>query len=191
MHAELTAATDDELAVLRRALLRHARATVGDAGLAEDLVQDCLIVVVQKQDTRCGEATLTTWAKAVLRHKIADWYRSPDHRRLRQLDGEEDLVDEAGDALFTAGGSYAHPVSRWEQPEGRMERRQMMDTLELCIDHLPERSGRLFLMREWLGFETPEICHTLGISADNCRTILHRARMSLRACMTTHWGKAS
>lgn len=42
-------------------------------------------------------------------------------------------------------------------------------------------------MREWLGFETDEIRHQLGLSGDTVRTLLHRARMSLRECMQQRW----
>jgi RNA polymerase sigma-70 factor, ECF subfamily len=42
-------------------------------------------------------------------------------------------------------------------------------------------------MREWLGFETTEICSRLSLNADNCRMILHRARMGMRECMQLNW----
>lgn len=59
-----------------------------------------------------------------------------------------------------------------------------MSTLEGCLRRLPTQTGRVFMMREWLGFETSEICTQLGLTAENCRMILHRARMGLRQCMT-------
>jgi RNA polymerase sigma-70 factor (ECF subfamily) len=42
------------------------------------------------------------------------------------------------------------------------------------------------MMREWQGFETSEICEQLGLTAENCRMIMHRARTGLRQCMTVH-----
>lgn len=181
------ASIDLDLKTLRAALLRHARFTVGDVTVAEDLVQDTLIVVVENHASRRGEASLTTWAKGVLRHKIADWYRAPDRKRLTQLAGEDDRLDEDTDALYTSEGAHAKPVPRWQQPENNTERKQMMTVLDRCVSHLPERTGRVFLMREWLGFENAEICETLNISAENCRTILHRARTALRTCMQRDW----
>jgi len=58
---------------LRRHLLRQARCAVHDAGQAEDLVQDTLIAVVQQHEQRRGDASLATWAGAILKHKVADW----------------------------------------------------------------------------------------------------------------------
>jgi RNA polymerase sigma-70 factor (ECF subfamily) len=45
------------------------------------------------------------------------------------------------------------------------------------------------MMREFLGFESGEICAKLGISTGNCHVILHRARMQLRRCLETGWGR--
>jgi RNA polymerase sigma-70 factor (ECF subfamily) len=38
-----------------------------------------------------------------------------------------------------------------------------------------------------LGFETAEICSRQNLSAENCRVILHRARMGMRGCMQHNW----
>jgi RNA polymerase sigma-70 factor (ECF subfamily) len=58
---------------------------------------------------------------------------------------------------------------------------------EACLDHLPEKTARVFMMREVLGFETDEICKETGISSSNCWVVLHRARLGLRTCLETRW----
>jgi RNA polymerase sigma-70 factor (ECF subfamily) len=80
--------------------------------------------------------------------------------------------------------SIALPVPSWQQPEKQESQRPMMPVMEACLKRLPSQTGRVFMMREWLGFGTSEICERLGLSAENCRMILHRARMGLRQCMT-------
>ncbi len=177
---------EPQLPDLRAHLLRHARHAVHDAALAEDLVQETLIVVMQKHETRRGESTLRTWAIAILKHKVADWYRSPDRRRLMQLDDSDALADGV-EALYDGVGGYHEPVAAWQQPDGQVERKQMMQVLDACMTCLPEQTRRVFMMREWLGFETQEICEQLGVKADNCRVILHRARLALRRCMQRDW----
>lgn len=178
---------DGDLAGLRQRLLRHARYALSDHGLAEDLVQDTLIVVVEQRDRHRGEASLLTWAIAILKNKIADWYRAPAQRRVVQLAAEDEELGEALEALYREDGLHADPVPDWQQPENRAEQRQMMSTLEGCLGRLPRQTGRVFLMREWLGFETSEICERLGLSAENCRMILFRARTALRVCMQHRW----
>lgn len=172
---------------LRQRLLRHARFAVHDQALAEDLVQDTLIAVVEQHDRRRGDASLVTWATSILKHKVADWYRSPTRRHMVQINTDEGTLDEAIDALYDRDGAYADPVPAWQQPDNHMEQRQMMTVLERCVSCLPRQTGRVFMMREWLGFENTEICERLGVSAENCRTILFRARMALRNCMQRDW----
>lgn len=182
-----TPALEPQLPALRARLLRHARFAVHDDSLAEDLVQDTLIAVVEQYGKRRGEASLLTWATAILKNKVADWYRSPMRRRMVQFSADDSKQGDAIDALYDANGAYADPVPAWQQPENQAEQRQMMTVLERCVSCLPRQTGRVFMMREWLGFETAEICERLGVSSENCRTILHRARMGLRDCMQRDW----
>lgn len=180
-------ALEPQLPSLRARLLRHARFAVHDDGFAEDLVQDTLIVVVEQHGRRRGDASLQTWAIAILKNKVADWYRSPARRRMVQLSAEDDRLDDAMDALYDSDGAHVDPVPAWQQPDNHLEQRQMMSILERCVTCLPNQTGRVFMMREWLGFENAEICERLGVSAENCRMILHRARTALRVCMQRDW----
>lgn len=172
---------------LRRRLIRHARLVVHEPALAEDLAQETLMSLLENPQAHRGEASLSTWATAILKNKIADWYRSPhQRRRVHNVSNEDEAEAAATDELFNEQGGYLEPVPAWQQPEGREAQRQIMSTLELCLRRLPAQTGRVFMMREWLGFETAEICERLGMTADNCRMVLHRARMGLRQCMTSH-----
>ena len=180
-------ALEPQLAALRVRLLRHARFAVRDDSLAEDLVQDTLIAVMEQHGRRRGDASLQTWAIAILKNKVADWYRSPARRRMVQLSAEDDKLEDVIDALYDADGAHIDPIPAWQQPDNHLEQRQMMTILERCVSCLPRQTGRVFMMREWLGFENAEICERLGVSAENCRMILHRARTALRVCMQRDW----
>jgi RNA polymerase sigma-70 factor, ECF subfamily len=185
--AELT--LEQQLPMLRQRLMRQARVTVYDTALAEDLVQETLLAVFEQEASRRGQASLSTWATAILKNKVADWYRSPN--RTRFVQPAEDPADgdlgEGIDALYDATGHYVQQVPSWQQPDNHMEQRQMFTILEQCVSRLPTQTGRVFMMREWLGFETTEICSRLSLNADNCRMILHRARMGMRECMQLNW----
>lgn len=178
---------ETQLPALRQRLLRHARFALHDASLAEDLVQDTLMAVVEKHASHRGEASLTTWATAILKNKVADWYRSPTRRRMVQFTSDDSQLERSVNAIYDQNESYADPIPAWQQPENQLEQRQMMTVLESCVSYLPRQTGYIFMMREWLGFENSEICDRTGISAENCRTILHRARMALRDCMQRGW----
>ncbi|MDQ6881212.1 MAG: hypothetical protein M3150_03860 [Pseudomonadota bacterium] len=57
--------------MLRQRLLRHARFSLHDQSLAEDLMQDTLMAVVEQAASRRGSASLVTWATAILKHEVA------------------------------------------------------------------------------------------------------------------------
>lgn len=177
---------EPQLRELRHRLLRQARFAIRDEGVAEDLVQDTLLTVLQQADAHRGDSSLSTWATAILRNKVADWYRSPTRRRIEQLSNAQ-TEGSSEDGLFDDDGQYIEAVPAWQQPENQLERRQLITALESCVSCLPPRSGRVFMMREWLGFDTAEVCNQLGLTAENCRTMLHRARTALRTCMQRRW----
>jgi RNA polymerase sigma-70 factor (ECF subfamily) len=176
-----------DLVLLRKRLLRHARLAVHDRCLAENLVRDTLLVVTQQRARYRGDATLLTWSIAILRNKVADWYRSPDRRRMARTDMADGLPAGAVETPHAGAAADPDPAPAWQQPERQEEQRQMMSVLERCIACLSPMIGRVFVMREWLGYETYEIVERLQISEANCRTMLHRARLALRACMQRDW----
>lgn len=188
-HADAAIPSPD-LAALRTRLLRQARHAVSDHAVAEELVQDTLIDVLEGAVTRRGDASLATWATAILKHKVADWYRARARRVMVRMSEDDERLGADVDAQFDDHGRWREPVPAWQQPEQQEERRQMMGRLEGCMLHLPAQTGRVFVMREWLGFDTGEIADRLGLSTENIRQILHRARMGLRGCMQHQWLQA-
>lgn len=166
--------------------MRQARFALNNLAQAEDLVQDTLLAVVQQHHSNRGDAKLGTWAMAILKNKVADWYRSARQQHTVPLEDDSYKLTETIDALYTETGHYAEPVATWQQPDNLIAQRQMMVSLEGCMARLPAQTRRAFMMREWLGFETAEICVRLRVSPDNCRTLLHRARTALRVCMQAH-----
>ena len=77
---------DLELASLRVRLMRYARLLAADPALAEDLVQETLLVIAEGRAAWRGDASLATWALGILKHKAADWWRSNESRWLTNLD---------------------------------------------------------------------------------------------------------
>ena len=70
---------------------------------------------------------------------------------------------------------------------GRLVCAQFFDVLQACIDGLPASLARIFMMREWLDYETAQICKELSITPTNCFVMLYRARMRLRECLEVNW----
>lgn len=177
---------ESELAALRTPLLRFAQLQLRNEGLAEDCVSETLLAILEKPEQFEGRSTLRTYATGILKFKIIDTLR----RRGREVHVEpldEQSLDEALDALFLEDGHWRDPPPAWQQPEQALQQRQFLDTLQSCVDNLPPKIGRVFLMREWLERETDEICAELGITANHCGVMLYRARMQLRQCLGQRW----
>jgi RNA polymerase sigma-70 factor (ECF subfamily) len=175
-----------DLAALRVQLIRFARLQLRNDEWAEDAVSDTIMAVLEKPHAFQQQSSLKTYVTGILKHKIIDQLRA--RRREIQIDpleGESD--DDAFDALFQTDGHWRDPPRDWGDPHAACERREFFDVLQLCVDRLPAKIGRIFMMREWLELETDEICKELAISSSNCWVMLYRARMRLRECLDVNW----
>lgn len=170
-------------------LVRFASIQLRDPAMAEDVVQETLIAVLQGHTTFANRSSVKTWVFSILKRKVIDALRARQREvPISQL-GTGDEETESHDDLFDRRGFWAneHRPHRWADPDDLLEQQQFWRVLELCLDHLPERTSRVFMMREFLDLETDEICRELSITTSNCWVILHRARMSLRLCLEENW----
>lgn len=178
-----------EIRELRRSMHRFATLQLGDAQWAEDAVQDALMGAFKNQAAYAGKASLKTWVFAILKHKIADVLRSRQRLGSTQVpvgdaDEEADLTE-----LFDQRGMWAadeHPAG-WGNPTAALQNKQFWKVFELCLDGLPPQQGRAFMMREYVGLDTSEVCAELGITTTNLHVVLHRARLRLRECLENRW----
>ncbi|RVT49619.1 sigma-70 family RNA polymerase sigma factor [Rubrivivax albus] len=180
-------------------MLRFARLQLRDAAAAEDVVQEAIEAAWRQSTSFAGQSSLKTWVFAILRHRIVDHIRR-DQRTVSfsaLLDAEDEADWQQGlDQLFQRSGQWQpmHRPAEWPDPEAAMAHRQFWQALEQCLQLLPAATGKVFMMRELLGFEVAEICARLDISSGNCHVILHRARMKLRSCIqpvAAHAGDAA
>ncbi len=177
---------ESELAALHPYLLRFAQMQLRHDSLAEDVVSETLLAILEKPENFEGRSTLRTYATGILKFKVIDVLRKRGREVHVEVQDDQSL-DEALEALFQKDGHWKEKPVAWQQPESALEQRQFFEQLQACVDKLPPRTGRVFLMREWLEQEVDEICQELGISANNCGVILYRARMQLRDCLDRHW----
>lgn len=190
---------DMDYARLRRDMLRFAVLQLRDQAAAEDAVQEALAGALAKGATFGGRSRYKTWVFSILRHKIADTLRERARHPTQQLTPDErddHPLEYALESQFTERGHWrreARPRD-WGDPEEVLASEQFWQLFEACLDHLPEQTARVFMMREFVGLETAEICRELELKRNNCWVILHRARGRLRLCLEENWlrdGEAS
>jgi len=188
--SENTLIDDDFVAAVRRDMLKFAQLQLRDAALAEDAVQEALLAALAGGRRFEGRAALKTWIFAILRNKIVDLIRAQGRTTNVSALGDDDAaLDASFDALFKANAHW-RPENRpfgWGDPEESLREERFWAVFEICLDHLPERTARVFMMREFLELETDEVCRELGITISHCNVILHRARHGLRRCLETSW----
>ena len=170
-----------QLSALRDEMLRFATLQLRDKHLAEDAVQDAIAAAL-KSSSGAERASLRTWVFAILRNKIIDVIRERSRHPTQSLVDEDDSdLDEQ----FDERGHWRknQKPANWGHPEAVLANEQFWPIFEACLNHLPENTARVFMMREHIGLEISEICHELAISESNCWVIMHRARMRLRLCL--------
>lgn len=174
---------------LRHQMHRFASLQLGDAQLAEDAVQEALVGALKNARTFSGRAALKTWVFAILKNKIADILR----QRRRFVDADQllrsDREEDSFDTLFDQHGHW-HRHERpahWENPESAVHDKHFWRIFEACLDHLPARQARVFMMREFIELESHEICAAAEITVSNLNVTLHRARLRLRECLENNW----
>lgn len=182
----MTASLPGELEALRPALLRFAMLQLRNTSAAEDVVQDALLAVLEHPDRFAGQSSLRTYVTAILKHKIIDVMRASRREfPIMAADGESDT--DVIDALFKEDGHTVSVPRAWGDPGAALQQKDFFRVLESCLERLPEKTARIFMMREWLELETDEICKELRISSSNAWVMLYRARVQLRECLDLRW----
>lgn len=170
----------------RNYLLRYAILQLRDADRAEDAVQETLLAALAGGAGFGGRSNLRTWLTGILKHKIVDAIRRSNREPAVAFEADAGDGSEF-DSLFDPRGHWVDAPQAWSRPDTALERAQFLAALEACLEQLPARTARAFMMREHMGLETEEICKELSITATNCGVMLYRARMALRLCLEGGW----
>jgi RNA polymerase sigma-70 factor (ECF subfamily) len=175
-----------QLEAMRPMLVRFAQLQLRNEALAEDAVQDALIAVLEKPERFAGQSSLRTYVTGILKFKIIDNLRVATRERPIET-ADDQSEEEAVDALFLQDGHTRDMPRQWGDPDGTLEQKDFFRVLEVCLDKLPAKTARVFMMREWLELDTDEICKELTISSSNAWVLLYRARLRLRECLDLNW----
>lgn len=177
---------------LRPRMLALASLQLADESLAEDAVQEALVAALKNAESFKGRSALKTWVFAILRNKIMDSLRKRNRPAetsvtaygLDQYQVDECLNDAAENKGYVLPGDQ---TAAWTQPMNSIRSEQFMRVFDTCLKGLSEKQARLIVMREFLEFDSAEICSSMDISVSNLHVMLHRARSGLRECLECNW----
>ncbi len=155
-----------------------------NSALSEDLVQETFLSALKAKDRFQGKSTEKTWLYSILKNKIIDHYRKSSTKNEKNILDEE---DKNTDAFFHDKGSWRNQegfISSKNEASKLVESKEFYVILEKCLEHLPLKTRLAFRYKHIEDLNTKEICKELEISTSNYWVLLHRARLSLRDCLT-------
>jgi RNA polymerase sigma-70 factor (ECF subfamily) len=152
-------------------LFRVARGIVRDDAEAEDVTQEAWVRAFRELATFRGEAQFSTWVTRIACHEA--FARARKRRRLVPI----------------AGGEPPEPPGETSSPEREMENRELYAVLQEAVEALPDPLRAVFCLREVEGLSTEQTADALGLTAENVRVRLHRAKRSLRQKLDDRIGR--
>jgi RNA polymerase sigma-70 factor (ECF subfamily) len=158
-------------------LYRFALMRVGDPSVAEELVQETFLAALRGRHGFHAQSTERTWLIGILKHKLVDYLRQSK----REIPTE--AIDVEVDAYFNAQGGWASPPSLLENPVNNAEQEELRAQLAECLQQLPERLSRAFVLTQVDGLVATEACKVLDVTPTNLWVMLHRSRLRLRQCL--------
>ena len=173
------------------ALIRVAMGYVADTEVAEEVVQDTWLAVIEGLDRFEGRSSLRTWICGILIHKAKDrGVREKRHTTFSAFESFDDDNDEAVDpSRFQEtgewAGHWAFPPQPWDHqtPEKLLASRQAVGAMQRAMEALPPTLREVLILRDVEGVEAKEVCEMLKITETNLYVRLHRARERVRVAV--------
>jgi len=185
-------------------MTRVARAHVRTHASADEVVQETWLAVLRGLGGFEGRSSLKTWVYRILLNiartrGVTESRTLPFSCAMAVEDGSGRAISHdrfAGEDEEWAGhwrvGSAPQP---WDtSPEGVVLNDELRDELRAAMQALPARQRVVLVMRDVQGLSATDVCDLLGVSAENQRVLLHRARSGMRAYLEDyyrHCGRAA
>ncbi|MGQ0562665.1 MAG: RNA polymerase sigma factor [Gemmatimonadota bacterium] len=169
---------DEYYGGMRRLALSH----VHDQDLADDIIQETWIAVVNGIDRFQRRSSFKTWVYRILLNLA----RRKALREARYVDLPEEsgLVSTAAVRNGTARTvAQAIPAEHWgprQNPDDWIVSRELQVGIEAAVRELPLAQREVVTLRDIEGWSAEEVCELLNITGANQRVLLHRGRMAIR-----------
>ena len=168
------------------AMLHLALVFVQARAVAEEVVQDTWIAVLEGIERFESRSTLRTWVFTILTNRAKT--RAVRERRtipFSALEGEGLPAVEPERFLPAHDGWAGH----WASPPGPLPPDEILLARETrmhlaeAIRHLPPAQRAVLSLRDVEGWSADEVCNVLELSETNQRVLLHRGRSTVRQAL--------
>lgn len=178
-------------------LLRVAMVYVKNRTVAEEVVQETWLGVLDGLERFEGRSSLKTWIFKILTN-IATTRAARERRTLpfSALAAQEAGEDEASaepDRFFPPDhdrypGHWAIGPTAWSTPEEGLLSGETRQIILHTIQNLPPAQRTVITLRDIEGWPSEEVCEALEVSEGNQRVLLHRARSKVRSSLERYFG---
>ena len=171
-------------------LVRLAEQYVQGRAVAEEVVQETWLAVIQGIDRFEQRSSLKTWLFRILvniarSHGVKE-NRSIPFATTAAFDNDP-AVDPHRFRRFGRGrGQWKRPPDPWSEPERHALDAETGRTIRDAVDRLPAGQREVLTMRDLLGWSAAEVCDALQLTDANQRVLLHRARSKVRTALERH-----
>jgi RNA polymerase sigma-70 factor (ECF subfamily) len=174
-------------------MLAVALTYVKGHAVAEEVVQDTWLAVIEGLDRFEGRSTLKTWILSILVNKA----KTRGVREARTVpfaslapDDDQDTAAVAPERFRGAGDAFpghwrAYPAD-WGSADAVVQDRETLRVAMRAIAELPLAQRTVIRMRDVEGYSSEEVCAALDVSEGNQRVLLHRARSRVRQALERH-----
>jgi len=179
---------------LHGSLIGLATSIIGSRAQAEEVVQDAWLAVFSGIDAFEGRSSLVTWVFSIVLNRART--RATREGRLVGLPALMEGTPPGGRAVdaseFKPDGHWIEAPRLWDEisPERIVGGRQLWDHVLEAIERLPAGQRAVIILRDMEGCDAEEACTLLGITAENQRVLLHRARGRIRQAIDAVTGDA-
>ena len=170
--AKERAAFDEFFTTYFPRLVRFCSRRVGAQDAVEDIVQETMVKALRNLPSYRGEALLFSWMCVICRNEISDWYKK--FGRTEQLSVPLDDNEEILAVLESLGVQTSTEMS---------DRVAISDLVQLTLDYLPPKYGRVLELKYVHGYSVGEIAKDMGTGQLAVQSMLARARKAFRKGM--------
>ena len=155
--------------------MRVARQYVPSLAVAEEVVQETWLAVIEGIDRFEGRSSVKTWLFGIVMN-IARKRGVKEQRSIpfSTADEREPAIDPSRFRRFRKAGTWKQPPDPWPDPESQAVVREELDVVQHAIDGLPDAQREVITLRDVVGCTAAEVCDALEISEGNQRVLLHR-----------------
>jgi RNA polymerase sigma-70 factor (ECF subfamily) len=165
------------------ALVGTASGIIGSRAQAEEVVQDAWLAVFNGIAKFEGRASLASWIFTIVINRART--RIGQESRLAALPVEEGPERSVDLRQFKDDGHWLQAPRLWDEldPERVYGGKQLWEHVQIAIAAMPASQRAVLVLRDMEGQDAPTACEMLGISPENQRVLLHRARGRVRAAI--------